>query len=147
MVTREVSETHIASSEVQPDATTTILDVHNTLDGTSIQTLLESVQANLKKGTRRIIINLAGVDKVSRAGLVGLYMIGELLEGRSLHDLEGWKVIGQMRMTLEQGGTFPNLSLAAPNQNVVNSLRTSGFDRLVRTLPTVDDAIAAFPTW
>jgi anti-anti-sigma regulatory factor len=140
-----ITQTHIASSEAQPEATTTILDVHGTLDGTGIQTLLESVQANMEKGSRRMIINLAEVDSVSSAGLVGLFMVGELLEGRPVQHLAGWNVIGQMRMTLEHGGTFPNLSLASANQNVTQALHASSFNRLVRTLPTVDDAIAAFP--
>jgi hypothetical protein len=140
-----ITETHIASSETQLEATPIILDVHGTLDGSSLQTLLQSAKASIEKGSRRMIINLAEVDSISNAGLLGLYMVGELLEGRSVDDLEGWTVIDQLRETLEHGGTFPNLSLAAPNQNVAHTLHTSSFfDRLVRTLPTVDDAVAAF---
>ena len=139
-----ITQTHIASSEAQ-SAATTILDVHGKLDGTGIHTLLESVQANVEQGSRRMIINLTEADSVTSAGLVGLYMVGELLEGRSVQHLAGWNVIGQMRMTLEDGVAFPNLSLASPNQHVTHTLRASNFDRLMRTHSTVDDAIAAFP--
>jgi anti-anti-sigma regulatory factor len=91
-----------------------------------------------------MIVNMADVDSVSSAGIAGLYLIGELLEGRATYDQdpEGWVVYDQMHEALEQGRAFTRLFLAAPNERVASTLRVTQFDRLARTLPSVEDAIS-----
>ena len=134
---------------VPPDARVivpiTVLHLHGALDGSSYETLVEAARAEIEGGARRMIIDLTGVDAVTTAGVIGLYTVGTLLEGGSLDDLEGYAVMDEMRKAIDRSDTFVGLYLAAPNEKVAHALSATSIDQLARTLPSVEEAISAFP--
>jgi anti-anti-sigma regulatory factor len=123
----------------------TILHLSGKLDGSGYETMVSAAQAEYENGARRMILDLEGVPSVSSAGVIGLYIVGAMLGGENLAGLEGYAVMAQMRAAIDAGELLAAMCLAAPGEKVASALERSGFARLVRIMPTVDDAISDFP--
>lgn len=122
----------------------TVLHLRGVLDSSSFEVLVEAARAEIQRGPRCIVIDLAGVEDMSRlSGVVSLYMVGALLEDRNIDDLDGWALLREMCKDFDQGEEFSRLVIAAPNEKVARTLGITGFDRLARVSPTVDEAIGS----
>jgi anti-anti-sigma regulatory factor len=138
-----VTQSSIAAAEARASERAAVIELHGALNGASYQKLVDKVLAILQEGVSRIIINLANVHSVNRAGIASLYMVGGILEGRAVSDQDGWAVYKQMDIDLEQNRTFERLVLVAPNEEIASVLRAAGLDKLVPTLSSMEKAIAA----
>ena len=139
-----ITHTIITTPEAPASEPTVVLNVRGVLDGSNYQKLVETARANHQKGARRLIINMAAVPSVSAAGVAGLFIIGEILEGRTVYDQEGWAVLKGMSAAVEQGRSFRRLALVALNGQVASALHAARFDQLARMAPSVADAISAW---
>ena len=123
----------------------TIIHLEGALDGSSYEELVATARAQVENGACRMVIDLERVPMLSKAGLTGLYMVGRMLEGAPVENLEGWAIMQQMQKDFEHGRSFSSLHLAAPGEKIAQTLSASNFNRLVRILEAVDEAIAFFP--
>jgi anti-sigma B factor antagonist len=83
--------------------------------------LLDCTRGLLQRGDRRILLNLARIDRTDSA------FLGELVES--------------YRMTATQGGV---LKIAQPTPHLSRQLKVTHFDAVIQTFATEADAIASF---
>jgi anti-sigma B factor antagonist len=99
----------------------TILSITGSVDALTAGDLTNVMLANLKGKQKNLVVDLGGVEFMSSAGLRAI-MIG-LKESR------------------QQGG---DLRLAEPQPGVEKILKMSGFTNILKTFPSVDQALASF---
>jgi anti-anti-sigma regulatory factor len=131
-----------------------MLQCSGSLDRLSYQRFLELVLAEIKMGAQEIILDLSQVDRVSIAGMVGLYLAGAMLEGKEpqlaalsegsdLSTLDGWEVIHRMCEAIESGTVFERIQLVSPSEPLHQSLTAIGMDRIMRILPRLQELVGA----
>jgi anti-anti-sigma factor len=99
----------------------TVVALQGRLDVTTADSLDAALDRFFARGLVRVVLDLAGVDYMSSAGL---------------RVLSTW-----MRPLREAGG---DLRLSSPVPRVIHVLHASGFDRVLGIHSTVDEAIASF---
>ena len=96
-----------------------VVSVEGSVDGTTAGELTAALHGQVSGGARDLVIDIAGVDYMSSAGLRAL-----LKEAR------------------KQGG---DLRPAAARPEVLRVLDLSGFTSILQVFPDVDSAVASFP--
>ena len=135
----------IVPPEARITAPLSVLHLHGSLDGSTYDSLVSIAQQELTAGIRQIVIDLENAQSISNAGIVGLYMVAALLGGKSLDKLEGHEIVHQMRRAIEMEERCPGLILAAPAEGMSRALASCGLEHIVSILPSVNEAISAFP--
>ncbi len=146
--------TEITRSPSPVRVSSAIFQCSGSLDRLSYQRFLELVVAEIKMGAQEIVVDLSQVDRVSVAGMVGLYLAGALLEGKDpqlaalsegsdLTTLDGWDVIHRMCEAIESGMVFGRIQLLAPSASLQQSLLAIGMDRILRILPPLEETVDA----
>lgn len=134
---------------VPPEARLTqpvsVMHLHGALDGSAIDALLGAARAEIEDGCHNLVVDAADVTSVSSAGVIGLYMVGAVLGGHDVTDLEGYAIMGQMRAAIEEGQPLGGLCVAAASQPVARALDGMGFHRICPLFATVDDALSEGP--
>ena len=106
--------------EKQADQTS-VVSVVGSIDAHTAEQVLNFLRQRVSDGQIRFVLDLGQVDFMSSAGL------------RVIVDI--------LRRSREQGG---DLRLASAQGGVENTLSISGFTRVIKTYPTVEDAIDSF---
>lgn len=131
-----------------------ILQCSGSLDRLSYLRFLEVVFAEIKMGAQEIVVDLSQANRISVAGMVGLYLAGALLEGKDpelaalseaheLSSLDGWDVIHRMCEAIEIGAVFARIQLVSPSADLQQSLAAMGMDRIIRISPRLEGSADA----
>ena len=142
--------TKITANHPQGRVSTAILHCEGPLDWSSYRLLVGVVIEEIRMGTGEIMIDLSHVERVSLAGMVGLYISGELLEDnqsltfpikdeQDLDQLDGWEVIHDFYEFITRGVPFKKLQLAGPNQGLMDCLTFMGLNRLFHVMPRIEE--------
>lgn len=118
----------------------TVLQIRGTIDTISFTDLEKKGEQIYKEGARRVVLDLTDVDHISSAGLRSIHTIFNLL--RSNYPAEGDAVLAQKIA----GQNFKSrlLKLVRPNANVLQVLRTSGYNLFLEVHNDLDTAIQSF---
>jgi anti-anti-sigma factor len=100
---------------------TTIVRVSGVVDSCACGHLCDSLVQCVVEGRTRLIVDLSGVDQVTRAGLRALIVAAKLMKSRH----------GQMR-------------ICGPRDRVGQYLQNCGFSHLVKVDTTAEASMAAF---
>jgi hypothetical protein len=117
-----------------------ILHPNGSLDRSSYQNLIAQAWAARMVGARYLIVDLHDVERISTAGLVGLYAVARLTQGSPPPDLEaGWAAI---RALVEDQPLVAPLAVASPRSAVRQALVSASADFLA-IYADLDAALAA----
>jgi anti-anti-sigma factor len=100
---------------------TTIVAPHGSVDATTAGGLSDHITGLIESGVTQLVVDLAGVDYMSSAGLRVL--------------------LGAAKGTRAQGG---DLRLASVQDDVQKVLSLSGFTSILKIYDDVDDAVASY---
>ena len=104
----------------------TVLALDGELDASNFQGLVETVRGLYKEGTRRLIIDLAGLRFMASSGLVALHSIVQVMHGEEPLDPEGgWQALHSLG-----GEPQSEVRLAGPQPAVDRVLKRTGLDRM-----------------
>jgi anti-sigma B factor antagonist len=98
-----------------------IVSIHGSIDALTAGQLSDTLHAQIDEGDSRIIADLAQVEFMSSAGLRA--------------------ILGVLKQTRQNGG---DLRLAAPQPGVEKVLKLSGFTSILKTYPSLEEALADF---
>jgi anti-anti-sigma factor len=130
-------------SQEQGQVPVTFIQIQGKLDGSNFKELIAKGQELYLAGARNILIDLAGVEYMSSAGMVALHSIAKLLKGQKLGDEEGWSLLHSLER--ERGnGTQKQLKLLNPQPKIAQSLTIAGFDQLFEIYQDLKQALASF---
>lgn len=143
----------IAKETAPIRVSTVILQCEGALDRTSYQSLLQVVLTEIKLGVREIIIDLSKLERISLAGMVGLYLAGALLEGNDplvaplmeendLSAVDGWEVIHRICEATEEGIIFSRVHLLVRSAEIRQCLESAGIHQIMRVMKSLDEVDA-----
>jgi len=134
------------TQEVAGRVPITVLALDGELDASNFERLIEDVKGLYDRGTRNLLVDLAGLTFLASSGLVALHSIVRILHGERPDDLEsGWDVLHHLGHDAATGDEMQrDVQLAAPQPAVARVLQRTGMDRLFVIHEGRDAAIAAF---
>lgn len=98
-----------------------VVSITGSVDALTAELVTRFMDAELGKGNKQIVGDLSQVDFMSSAGLRA--------------------ILTTLKDSRQQGG---DLRLAAAQTGVEKVLKMSGFTNILKTYPTVDEAVASF---
>ena len=142
--------TKIIANHPQCRVSNATLHCEGPLDWSSYRLLVGVVIEEIRMGAEEIIVDLSHVERISLAGMIGLYISGGLLEDnqsltfpikdeQDLDQLDGWEVIHDFYEYTTLGVPFKKLHLAGPNQGIIDCLTLVGLNRLFRVMPKIEE--------
>lgn len=120
-----------------------LLMLKGDLDASSYRDLIAEAQKLYDNGARNLILDLAGLEFISSAGLAALHIISKMFKGEPASDEDGWgafKAIDRDR----EGGKQVSVKLLNPSENVDSVLDTVGFKHFFDVFTDRDTAIQSF---
>jgi anti-anti-sigma factor len=120
----------------------TVLHLQGKLDGSNYKELINKAQELMQGGTRALLVDLAGVDFMSSAGMVALLSIAKLLKGQIVEE-EGWSLLHSAGRELSHGRQNL-LKLCSPQPRIAQALEIAGFDLVFDIFSDSSQALAAF---
>ena len=117
----------------QADGDTAVVALTGELDASNFTTLIAAGRTLHADGTRRIVLDLAGLSFLASSGLVALHSLIRILRGEAPPDPEeGWGAIHSLEFDVSGGGTQNEVVLVAPQAAVDRVLERTGLKRLFR---------------
>jgi anti-anti-sigma factor len=118
----------------------TVFHVKGEIAATSYEQLQQQARDAFDAGMQNLILDLTGVTFVSSAGLRAIHYIFTLLRTTSPEESDE-----AMRRGVREG-TFksPHLKLVNPARQVLETLKTAGFDMFLEIHSDIQAAIASF---
>jgi anti-anti-sigma factor len=133
------------TTEVTGRVPITLLNLDGELDASNFEGLIEEVRALYDKGTRNLLIDLSQLTFLASSGLIALASIVRLLHGEPPPDPEsGWDALHSVGLDVSSGTTQNEVQLCGAQPGVARVLSRTGLDRLFRTHPNRETAVAAF---
>lgn len=106
---------------IRPREGVAIIIIDGSVDGLTAGTLMSTLQGHVDEGHTRLVVDLAGVEYTSSAGLRAL--------------------LATVKETRRRGG---DLRLAQINPNVRKVLELSGFATILKIYQGVDEAVDSY---
>jgi anti-anti-sigma factor len=131
-----MSELSITTSQIQGEIAVTILHLNGHLHGSTEHQLLDHARQVREDGTTHLLLDLAGLEVLSSAGLRAIQNIFRLftpagdVEVMQKRDAEPYK--------------SPYLKLVCPNPQIYYVLNITGFMQSLFIYNNMDDAIKSF---
>jgi anti-anti-sigma regulatory factor len=114
---------------IQGNTPVTILSLQGDLDASNSEAVIAKVQGLFASGTRRLLLDLSGLQFMSSSGLVALHSINLLMRGEQPHDLEsGWDAFHAIDQDRERG-LKPQVKVLNPRPKIASTLQKTGMDR------------------
>jgi anti-anti-sigma regulatory factor len=112
---------------------TTVIALTGELDASNFTELIETGRRLHEAGTRRLVLDLAGLAFLASSGLVALHSLIRILRGEAPPDPEeGWGAIHSLEFDVSGGGAQNEVVLVAPQAAVDRVLERTGLKRLFR---------------
>ena len=128
----------ISVSQEQGRVPVTVFHIDGNL--TSEEELQEMARQAYEGGARNILMDLTDVPFMASAGLRALHYIYTLVRADTPEESDG-----VVRKGIAAGTwTSPHFKLLKPNRNVLEVLRTTGYDMFLEILTDRKQAIASF---
>jgi anti-anti-sigma factor len=129
----------ITIDQVDGAVPVTVMGLSGELDASNFQDVIATAQRLYDEGTRRLIIDLAGLRFMASSGLVALHSIVQIMHGQEPLDPEGgWATLHSL-----EGDMQEEVRLAGPQPAVERVLSRTGLDRMFKVHADRDLAIAA----
>ncbi len=110
----------------QGETPVTILSLQGELDASNFETVIAKVQELYDSGTRRLLLDLSGLQFMSSSGLVALHSIILLMRGEQPHEMEtGWNVFHAIDQDRERQPTT-QVKLLNPQPKITSTLQKTG---------------------
>ena len=123
----------------------TVLSLEGELDASNFERLIEEVRGLYERGTRHLLLDLAGLTFIASSGLVALHSIVRTMRGEPPPDPDaGWDALHSLGLDVSSGSTQSEVQLAAPQPAVARVLQRTGLDGLFVVHPDRAAAIAAY---
>jgi anti-anti-sigma regulatory factor len=134
----------ISLVQVQGEVPVSILKIQGELDASNYQDVIAEAEKVYQAGMQNLLIDMSEINFMSSSGLVALFSIVRIFEGKQPPDLEeGWETIHSIDRSK---GTFTqeNVKLLNPQPNVSKTLEISGVKEVFEIYSDLDKAIASF---
>ena len=131
-----MSELTINVEQAQGTIPVTIMHLSGHLHGETEGQLLERARQSVQQGSKHILLDLAGVDVLTSAGLRAIHNIFNLLTPKS--DVE---IIHQHR---DEPYKSPYFKLVSPNPNIYYVLNIAGFLQNIPIYNDMEEAVQSF---
>ena len=126
----------ITTSQPSGLATVMMLSLEGALDINTYEQLQDSAQAALEGGAKNILLDFAGVNIITSAGVRGLSHIFRLLRQTASPEAQKQLDTGALKA--------PNFKLLNPDHNIENVLRMAGVDSFLEIYFDRAEALASF---
>lgn len=121
-----------------------VMHLSGQLDGSTYQQLIQAAQTLCQQKQRQLTLDLAGLQKITLAGLFALHSLVAILNNEEPLDPEaGWSAIRAMKNDLD-GLPQPLLKLANPQPQVRQQLVQAGFANFAEIHEEVATATAVY---
>ena len=131
-----MSELNITASQVQGDVPVTILHLNGHLHGNTEPELLDRARQAQEDGSKHLLIDLAGVEVLTSAGLRAIHNIFNLFTPQSDRTL--------IKQHGDEPYKSPYFKLVCPNPNVYYILNIAGFLQNILIYNNMDEAVSSF---
>jgi anti-anti-sigma factor len=130
----------ITVSHVEGRVAVTVFQIDGELTVESYEELQQLAEEDYAAGTRNILLDLAGLSYLSSAGLRAIHHLYQLLRGDT--SAEGEQAV---RAGVRSGRyRSAHLKLLSPQEKVLQTLRTAGFDMFLDIHVNRQEAIDSF---
>lgn len=117
----------------------TILRFEGNLDGQTESLAVAKAQEVMDSGVQFLVIDLKGLDMVTSAGLRALHTIYKMFTPNE--EIQAWRA-----EHADETFKSPYFALAQPTSQVHYVLSIAGFLQSICIFPTMQEAIASFPS-
>lgn len=131
-----MSELNITASQIQGKVSVTILHLSGHLHGNTEQLLVDRAQQAHEDGSTHILLDLAGVEVLTSAGLRAIHNIFNLLTPQS--------DVALIRQHGEEPYKSPYFKLVCPNPDVYYILNIAGFLQNILIYNNMEEAVNSF---
>jgi len=123
----------ITVEEAAASVPTSVVALTGELDASNFTELIETGRRLHAAGTRRIVLDLAGLTFLASSGLVALHSLIRILRGEAPPDPEeGWGALHSLEFDVSGGNAQSEVVLVAPQPPVDRVLERTGLKRLFR---------------
>lgn len=135
---------NVENVNVKASTWVTVLRLVGSLDGSNFESLILKARDLHASGMRNMLLDLAGLDFMSSAGMVALHSLVLMMRGEQLPDLtEGWEALRGIGRDEDSAGQ-KNIKLLNPQPRVLNTLQISGMDRFFEIFTSEREALESF---
>ena len=123
----------------------TVMALDGELDASNYLRLVEDVRQLYADGTRNLLLDLSDLSFIASSGLVALFSVVKVMNGEEPPDPEyGWRAFHEVSRGVEEGEVQTAVQLCGAQPSVTEVLERTGLDRLFRSHPDRETALAAF---
>ncbi len=129
---------------IQGETPVTILSLQGDLDASNFEAAIAKVQGLYASGTRRLLLDLSGLQFMSSSGLVALHSIILLLRGEQPHNLETGRNVFHAIDVDREGQPIPQVKVLNPQPKIASTLQKTGMDQFFDIFTDRKAALASF---
>jgi anti-anti-sigma regulatory factor len=123
----------------------TVMALDGELDASNYLRLVDDVRELYDAGTRHLLLDLTDLSFIASSGLVALFSVVRVMNGEEPPDPEyGWGAFHEVSRGVEEGEVQTAVQLCGAQPSVAEVLERTGLDRLFRSHPDRETALAAF---
>ena len=123
----------------------TVMALDGELDASNYLRLVDDVRELYDSGTRNLVLDLTDLTFIASSGLVALFSVVRVMNGEEPPDPEyGWRAFHEVSRGVEEGEVQTAVQLCGAPIAVSEVLQRTGLDRLFRSHPDRETALAAF---
>ena len=123
----------------------TVMALDGELDASNYLRLVDDVKELYDAGTRHLLLDLTDLSFIASSGLVALFSVVRVMNGEEPPDPEyGWRAFHEVSRGVEEGDVQTAVQLSGAQPSVAEVLERTGLDRLFRSHPDRETALAAF---
>jgi anti-anti-sigma factor len=130
---------------VEANVPVTVMALDGELDASNYLHLVDDVRELYTAGTRALLIDLTDLSFIASSGLVALFSVVKVMNGEEPPDPEyGWGAFREVSRGVEDGEVQTAVQLCCAPSSVSEVLERTGIDRIFRSHPDRESALAAF---
>ena len=130
---------------VEAGVPVTVMALDGELDASNYLRLVDDVRELYDAGTRNLVLDLTDLSFIASSGLVALFSVVRVMNGEEPPDPEyGWRAFHEVSRGVEEGEVQTAVQLCGAQPSVAEVLERTGLDRLFRSHPDRETALAAF---
>jgi anti-anti-sigma factor len=130
---------------VDANVPVTVMALDGELDASNYLRLVDDVRELYAAGTRALLIDLSDLSFIASSGLVALFSVVKVMNGEEPPDPEfGWGAFREVSRGVDHGEVQTAVQLCCAQSSVHEVLERTGLDRVFRSHPDRESALAAF---
>jgi anti-anti-sigma factor len=120
-----------------------VIHLKGDLDASSYLELVNTAQKLYNAGVRSLLLDLAGLDFISSAGLASLHIVTKMFRGEKTDPEDGWGTYKEIDRERERGFQ-KHVKLLNPSAEVDSVLDTVGFKQFFEVYADLEEAVQSF---